>query len=293
MTGPVAALIGNGSRLHLQHGPIDLIIGADPVHRDGRQEAFEAAARRFQNILTELVDELPLLRSPVCDASACPVGCVAQRMHAAVTPFAKNGFVTPMAAVAGSVADEVLDVMTSAVPLRRAYVNNGGDIALHLTPGENFTAAMASIDGRDMGRVEISPETGVGGIATSGQGGRSHSFGIADSVTVLAKDAARADAGATLIANAVDLSGHPAIARSPANELNPDSDLGARPVVTHVGKLCPNDVSIALEAGAKFAQTLLRRGLISGAALSLRGEIRMVGTIPTRLPEQTGLVEHA
>ena len=49
------------------------------------------------------------------------------------------------------------------------------------------------------------------GIATSGWRGRSFSLGIADAVTVLAATAAEADAAATVIANAVDLPGHPAI----------------------------------------------------------------------------------
>ena len=53
-------------------------------------------------------------------------------MHAAVAPFAEESFITPMAAVAGAVADEILQAMRRAAPLARAYVNNGGDIALHL-----------------------------------------------------------------------------------------------------------------------------------------------------------------
>ena len=75
------------------------------------------------------------------------------------------------------------------------------------------------------------------GIATSGRHGRSFSLGIADAVTVLARTASQADAAATIIANAVDLPGHPAIVRCPANELQPDSDLGARLVTRDVGAL--------------------------------------------------------
>ena len=53
-------------------------------------------------------------------------------MHAAVLPYAAEHFITPMAAVAGAVAEEVLGAMMRAAELERAYVNNGGDIALHL-----------------------------------------------------------------------------------------------------------------------------------------------------------------
>jgi len=224
---PVALLLGDGSRLHLQHGPIDLIIGADPGGQNARQRAFQAAAERFDTILEELVSELPLLRGAVTKTSEKPLGRVARRMDRAVRPHSSAGFVTHMAAVAGAVADEVLAVMVATGPLARAYVNNGGDIALHLEPGRSFRTAMAGLDGADLGLIDIGHDTGIRGIATSGQGGRSLSFGIADSVTVLGKDAATADVAATLIANAVDLPDHASIRRTPAHEVQPDSDLAA------------------------------------------------------------------
>jgi ApbE superfamily uncharacterized protein (UPF0280 family) len=119
----------------------------------------------------------------------------------------------------------------------------------------------------------------VRGVATSGWRGRSFSFGIADAVTVLADRAAAADAAATIIANAVDLPGHPAIVRIPACELAPDSDLGARPVTQDVGALALEDVNQALNAGAETARVLLKMGLIQSAALNLRGETRVVGVV--------------
>jgi hypothetical protein len=117
----------------------------------------------------------------------------------------------------------------------------------------------------------------VRGIATSGWRGRSFSLGIADAVTVLSDRAAAADAAATIIANAVDLPGHPAIVRLPACELAPDSDLGPRMVTQSVGTLTSDEVGGALAAGARAAETLARMGLIRSAALSLRGETRVAG----------------
>ena len=131
--GAVARLLPDGERLHLQHGPIDLIIGADGA----RDMAFAAARVRFETILGELVAELPLLRRAVGDV---PAGVVARRMVAAVRPHAAV-FVTPMAAVAGAVAEEVLAAMVAAAPLTRAYVNNGGDIAFYLSAGARFRMA--------------------------------------------------------------------------------------------------------------------------------------------------------
>lgn len=290
--GPIAALLDDGRRLHLQHGPIDLIIGADAADAAGRQRAFAAAAARFEGLLADLVAELALLRSGLTPALPAPQGRVARRMHAAVRPHARDGFITCMAAVAGAVADEILAAMTAATALTRAYVNNGGDIAIHLAPGARFTAAMARLDGRGLGQILLAAGDGVGGMATSGAGGRSFSFGIADSVTVLAASAAAADAAATMIANAVDLPGHPGITRERACDLQPDSDLGARLVVTGVPPLAPDATARALDAGAARAQDLASRGLIAGAALFLQGQAQLVGDRFQRLI-QNDEVAHA
>ncbi len=123
------------------------------------------------------------------------------------------------------------------------------------------------------------------GIATSGRHGRSFSLGIADAVTVLARTAAQADAAATIIANAVDLPGHPAIVRCPAQDLQPDSDLGARLVTRDVGELSAREIAAALEAGAACARKLLAAGLIDGAALRLQGETVAVATKAIGTPE--------
>jgi hypothetical protein len=114
------------------------------------------------------------------------------------------------------------------------------------------------------------------GVATSGRHGRSFSLGIADAVTALGRTAAQADAAATIIANAVDLPGHPAITRCPAKELQPDSDLGERLVTRDVGPLQGFEIVAALEAGADKARALLAAGLIDGAALHLQGETRII-----------------
>src|SRR5438105_2905467 len=198
---------------------------------------------------------------------------------ALVAPIAAEEFIRPMAAVAGSVAEEILGSMLAAARLDRAYVNNGGDIALHLAGGEQFTVGLLDRPDRHglMRTMVIDSSDPVRGVATSGRHGRSFSLGIADAVTVLAKTASQADAAATIIANAVDLPGHPAIVRCPANELQPDSDLGARFVTSDVGALGEQEIEEALEAGARRARQLLSAGLIEGAALRLLGETVVVG----------------
>jgi ApbE superfamily uncharacterized protein (UPF0280 family) len=261
VTVPLAALLP-GNRLHLQHGPIDLVIGAEGE----RDKAFAAARKRFETILEELVAELPLLRREVGNR---PRGAVARRMHAAVLPLAAYGFITPMAAVAGAVAQEVLEAMLDHAELARAFVNNGGDIALHLAQGQSYRIAVRSPANRELGTIHITAADPVRGIATSGWGGRSFSLGIADAVTVLAKTAAEADAAATVIANRVDLPGHRAITREPANMLQPDSDLGDRLVTTHVGSLTPGECEAALAAGALMADEFIGLRRVEAAALFL------------------------
>jgi ApbE superfamily uncharacterized protein (UPF0280 family) len=275
---PQIALLADGKRLHLQDGPIDLIVEAK-----GRQAqvqaAYAAAAQRFTGLLDQLCAELTELRT-AADPARCPLkGVVARRMHAAVVPFAADCFITPMAAVAGSVAEEILGAMLSAAQLDRAYVNNGGDIALHLTAGEHFSVGLMDRPDRHglMQAMTVDAEDSIRGVATSGRHGRSFSLGIADAVTVLAKTASQADAAATIIANAVDLPGHPAVVRCPANELQPDSDLGARLVTCEVGELSADEIEAALDAGAACARQVLAAGLIEGAALRLLGETVVVG----------------
>ena len=274
----IAAFLPDG-RLHLQHGPIDLIIEAFGESAEV-EHAYRQAIDRFGDILPTLVRELPSLRRPVGDAYPLLHGPVARRMAEAVWPH-RSVYITPMAAVAGSVADEMLQAMVAGRTLAKAYVNNGGDIAFHLAPGHELKAGIF-VDALD-GAVRLTHDRPVRGIATSGWGGRSFSLGIADSVTVLARNAAEADAAATIIANAVNAD-HPAIERRPARELDPDSDLGELLVTTHVGPLPARIVAEALERGVAEARRL---GL--SAALCLEGQWRLeMGEHDNERPAEIG-----
>ncbi len=271
-------LLPDGRRLHLHDGPIDLIVEAFGAPSEIKA-AYRAAAQRFVTVLDELCSELALLRQPAGRANPQPIGVIAKRMAAAVAPYDDWTFITPMAAVAGAVAEEILGAMTSAANLSRAHVNNGGDIALHLEPGEHFVVGMVERPDRPslFGTATLDSTQPVRGIATSGWRGRSFSLGIADAVTILANRAAMADAAATIIANAVDLPGHPSVTRVPARDLAPDSDLGDRLVTQRVGELSTDEIATALDAGTALAERLLSDGLISAAALHLHGTTRIVG----------------
>ena len=278
--GPLAARLA-GNRLHLAHGPIDLVIRADGPSASV-ERAYRAASAAFDGLLESLVAVLPRLRSPVGSADGLPPA--ARLMQAATAPLAVDRFVTPMAAVAGAVADTVMAAIRAVPGIERAYVNNRGDIAVHLTPSASIEIGVVPELRRPLmaASLRLRHDDGIGGVATSGWDGRSFSLGIADAVTVLAANAASADVAATLIANAVDLPGHPAIRRRPARELAPDSDLGDRPVVVDVAPLDPTDRDAALQAGLAVAETMRARGLIRGAFLHLQGASR--ATAPAALP---------
>jgi ApbE superfamily uncharacterized protein (UPF0280 family) len=328
-----AAMLSDGRRLHLQHGPIDLVIEAFG-ERDQIETAYAQAVEAFGDVLTGLVSELPLLRAPLGAVRPVLNGPVAARMVGACWPH-RDVFITPMAAVAGAVADHVLECMLRGLSLPRAYVNDGGDIAFHVAPGERLTCGVAtdvaltvqrpilrdaalraapqdevvklepphpeepfgaeaangvSKDGqvRDLaaslidGAIALTADMPVRGIATSGRackgrGGRSFSLGIADAVTVLAADAAAADAAATIIANSVDLPGHPGIGRAPAAAIDPDSDLGDHLVTLDVPALERHEADRALRAGVAKAEALRQAGLIFGAVLVLQRRFAQIG----------------
>ncbi|MCC6608784.1 MAG: UPF0280 family protein [Burkholderiales bacterium] len=278
MSGAVRAQLGDG-RWHFQHGPIDLIIGVEG-EAAALHAALESAWARFARVLDELVRELPLLRTP-CPPAPCsvvPRGPIARRMFDACQPYAGRFglFVTPMAAVAGSVAQEI--AASFARPgIRRAWIDNGGDVALWLAGGASVDVGMVTdlAAPEIAGRLRIAEADTPRGIATSGWRGRSFSLGVADAVTVLADTAAMADAAATMIANAIDVE-HPAVQRAPASSLRDDSDLGERAVTVAVGALPADAVELALARGERFARRCIELGLVSQTMLSLQGRSRIV-----------------
>jgi uncharacterized protein len=277
-------------RWHLQHGPIDLIIEAHG-DVDAVASAHEAAWLRFATILQELVAELRLLRERVCLTTELE-GVVARRMWQACRPH-RARFVTPMAAVAGSVADELI-ACYRIDGIDRAWVNNGGDIALHLAHGASASVGLFT----DLARFDIQRWQGnvaidgafaitydmpVRGVATSGWRGRSFSLGIADSVTVLAATAAEADSAATMIANAVDVV-DARVERRPASSLKDDSDLGDLLVTVDVPSLDVLTIDRALYAGLAHAEALQADGVIAACILACQGRI-----VTTAAPRVSGV----
>ena len=270
------------NRLHLQHGPIDIIAHVD-APEEVRKRLYTSASNRFSTVLDELVAEMDLLKQPWSADLPDSKGGIAQKMCFAVR--GSDIFVTPMAAVAGAVADEMLETMlfeaqkpdSCVEHIHRMYVNNGGDIAFWLNTGESFSIGVVDNPGIPElnARVSLAYESPVRGIATSGWRGRSLSLGIADAVTVLAGSAATADAAATLIANDVNVD-YPGILKRPAYEVKDESDLGMLPVTVDVPPLPVDQISEALKRGAQTAGNFIRTGKIEAAYLSLQKQTLVV-----------------
>jgi ApbE superfamily uncharacterized protein (UPF0280 family) len=275
-------------RWHFQQGPIDLIIDVQG-HAMAQERAVASCWDEFQGVLPGLVSELPTLRGAV-DETVALEGPVARRMLRACRLFADQRFITCMAAVAGGVADHLIGCFDRP-GIERACINNGGDIALFLGPGARYQVGICSNPERvATGHSREVPLSGVftleahlpvRGIATSGWRGRSFSMGIADSVTVLAVDAATADAAATLIGNAVNCQ-HPAVVRAPADHLKDDTDLGSRLVTVEVPPLPAAAIEAALAAGRAEAELWRGRGAIVAVAIGLQGRMDIIA--PTSLP---------
>jgi ApbE superfamily uncharacterized protein (UPF0280 family) len=270
------------NRLHLQHGPIDIIAHVD-APEEVRKRLYTSASNRFSTVLVELVAEMDLLKQPWSADLPDPKGGIAQKMCFAVR--GSDIFVTPMAAVAGAVADEVLEAMlfeaqkpdSCVEHIHRMYVNNGGDIAFWLNAGESFSIGVVDNPGIPElnAKVRLAYESPVRGIATSGWRGRSLSLGIADAVTVLAGSAAIADAAATLIANDVNVD-YPGILKRPASEVKDESDLGMLLVTVDVPPLPVDQISEALKRGGQTAGNFIRTGKIEAAYLSLQKQTLVV-----------------
>ena len=286
MIGPQRAVLGE-RRWRFVHGPIDVVLQADG-EPDACAAAFDDAWQVFGAILPALVRDLPLLRRPLpvapvaaaIEPEAQASSATGRAMIAACAPLAiRFGvYLTPMAAVAGAVADTL--IRPFARPgITRAAANNGGDIALWLAPGACFEVGIVAdvVSGTPAGRFAIAGDDPVRGIATSGWRGRSLSLGIADSATVLAVDGARADAAATLVANAVTLdSDDRRVLRAPASSVRDDSDLGDLPVTVGVAGLDAQSIDRALASGLACARRLQEDSFIVAAAIALAGQWRIL-----------------
>jgi hypothetical protein len=228
----------------------------------------EAAFPLIQQTLGEIAQVLPVLRQYPKDGDFSSLEGLPQVMAEAVLATGEETL-TPMAAVAGAVADMVADWIF-ARGADMVAVNNGGDVALRLGPGQQMRMGiLPDLDGEISQIVTLRAEDGIGGVCTSGLGGRSLTRGIANSVTVFSHRCALADACATHIANCSYIDS-PRVHTCMAGQLEPESDIAALRIVNRVDAL---DEAEARQGLTQIRQESLRQ-LAKGNLISVAADIQ-------------------
>lgn len=264
-------------RVFVDYGPASMVITA---RRDG-VDLPELASQAFPLIrdsLREIAEALPILRQYPRDGDFSGLSGLPLVMAEAVLATGEPTL-TPMAAVAGTMADTVADWIY-ARGADFVAVNNGGDIALRLAPGQQLRMGiLPDLEGSISQVITIRSEDGIGGVCTSGLGGRSLTRGIASSVSVFAARCAVADACATHIANCSYIDS-PRVHTCLAGEIEPESDIAGLTIVSAVEKLTEEEAERGLAQIRAEAEKQLRRGNLLFAAGDIQG--RQVW-IPTKL----------
>ncbi len=226
------------------------------------------------SLLEDQAKNKPIITSNIVNVDTrAAYPAVIQRMIMAVLVTGDKSL-TPLAAVAGAVSDEVADFISHTEGVSKVVVNNGGDIAIRLKDGEIAKVGINLNYLRSTVAYVLSISDEVCGIATSGFGGRSFTKGIASASVVKAPTASSADVLATILGNATDVD-DPLIARQLAEEIYPDTDIPGHWVTTSVGDISDIKVDEALEKGMASARKLRQRGLIFETLLAVKGRARM------------------
>jgi hypothetical protein len=274
--------------MFVEVGPASLVIQGE---KDGRPFEFEREQliKNVNSILGEIRDYLPVLKQKsykIKNTKHMPD--VPRKMVEAVKTI-DEASLTPMAAVAGSVADAIKDFLKSE-GLDLVLVNNGGDISIFNENGRRL-----KIDIGDIFSCRRSPHAlsiehlGDYGIATSGFGGRSFTLGLADTVTVIAASGALADAAATFICNCTDTESDQ-VMRQRASEIDPLTDIPDELVTIRVNQLNEHDIFNSVENGLIIANNMIKQSNIYDAIIRLQGHTvaTITGVSPIKLEVHDG-----
>jgi ApbE superfamily uncharacterized protein (UPF0280 family) len=248
-------------------GPMRLVIRAWNKKQPQIMLARRAAEESF-SYLERIARCRMLLSRPIPEITDLPKDELALGMIASTRAIGDEDL-TPMAAVAGTIADAVANWLFER-EATRVIVDNGGDIAVRLAEGETVTVGVRpQVTSPSVSQViHLDSGRSTWGVTTSGMGGRSFTRGIASAVTVLAADASTADAAATAVANACFVKDK-GIIQLPAESIDPNSDLAGINVTTEVAPLSPDEISIALNTARRKAEYLSQKDVIIGAFITL------------------------
>jgi len=261
----------NGTIL-VDYGPMRMFIS---VSENGKPliQLSEEGARFAIRVLEDLAKFLPIIKKKSLKLAVEEAFPDVVRRMIEATKKMEEPDLTPLAAVAGTASDVVADFIFSRGGTK-IIVDNGGDVAIRLREGEVARIGVKTeIDAKHPAYLfTIDPTMGIGGVATSGLGGRSFTKGIASAATVLSKTAAISDAAATIIGNFTNAE-DPNITRSLAEKVYPDTDIAGEWITVKVGKLSEEKIEKALNNGLSKADSLCRKGLIHGALIVLQGRV--------------------
>jgi len=263
-------LLPNGIVL-VDYGPMHMFIS---VSEDGRPAVAlaEEGAHFAMKVLEDLARFLPVLRKKSEGLEVKEAFPDVVRRMIEATNRMEEPDLTPLAAVAGTASDVVADFIFGKGGTK-IIVDNGGDIAIRLREGEVARVGIKTeIDAKQPAYLISIESAMIGGVATSGLGGRSFTKGIASAATVLAGTSSLSDAAATVIGNFTNVE-DANIERSLAEEIYPDTDIAGEWVTTRVGELSQEKVEEALNRGLSKAYSICQKGLIHGALIALQGKV--------------------
>jgi len=278
-----------GGSVMVECGPMRLVIDARVGKVPQPQQAVRAAdeAVRF---LEAVARSRPFLGRDYRRLMPHITDPLALKMVASVKAVGDQDL-TPMAAVAGTIADAVADFLFER-GMTRVLVDNGGDVAIRSCDGEPVTVGIRPQVGTKSisHAIVLGPEGTAWGIATSGLGGRSLTRGVADAATIVAADASLADAAATAVANASYVE-HSAVIQKPAEEIDPFTDIAGLEVTVNVGPLPEEKKHQAIDHAIRRAEKLVGNGIILGAFVACQGRTAMTRFVVDRLitnPQKPG-----
>lgn len=274
-------ILSDGTVL-VDYGPMRMFISVSESGKPLVKLAEEGAYLAIQ-VLEDLAKFLPVIKKKSLDLEVEEAFPDVVRRMIESTKKMEELDLTPLAAVAGTASDVVADFMYSKGGTK-IIVDNGGDIAIRLREGEVARVGIKTeIDAKQPTYlISIDSNMKIGGVATSGLGGRSFTKGIASAATVLSETASLSDAAATVIGNFTNIEDS-GITRSLAEKIYPDTDIAGEWVTIKVGKLSQEKIEEALNKGLSKAYSLCQKGFIEGAMIALQGRFTWTKSLDSAL----------
>jgi ApbE superfamily uncharacterized protein (UPF0280 family) len=270
-----------GGAVMVECGPMRLVIDARVGKLAQPQQALRAAdeAVRF---LEGVARARPFLGRDYQGLTPQITDPLALKMVASIQAVGDEDL-TPMAAVAGTIADAVADFLFER-GLTRVLVDNGGDVAVRCCDGDPVAVGIRpNVESKSIAQVMVlGPERTAWGIATSGLGGRSLTRGVLEVATIVAADASLADAAATAVANASRVQ-DPTVVRKLAETIDGYTDIAGLEVTAAVGPLSVARKDLALSQALARAEELITKNVIYGAYAAVQGQTAMTRFIAERL----------